>query len=112
MYTIKFPKAVLEHLELNGNNYISKTLIDEEIFKDLSKVIIVDEDTKFEEPHEEMKLIHYTKYGEEYWFALEDKSEPEKLTDKIRNAIQANSSDLTDVQIALAEIYEYIIGGM
>lgn len=73
--------TVIDGLRMNGNNFISTTTIDADIFDgNLSMVVISDGET--EETHENMDLIHLTAYDSgEYWFALRELSaeEIEKL---------------------------------
>jgi len=71
-YTVTLADGtVITDLTLNGNNYISKTEINKEVFEDnLYSVTISDGET--EEVHSNMELIQLQKYGEEYWFILRD----------------------------------------
>ena len=42
-----------------------------------------------------------------FYLAFREKTKEEKLVD----AISANANSVTDVQVALAEVYEMILGG-
>lgn len=108
MYKIKLPKTEIAELRLNGNNFISDTEVGMSMFEDLSSVEITDTDTGISKTFTDMRLIHVTQVGKEFWFALEEKSPYEKAIESIRT----NSDDLTDVQMALAEIYEMMIGSV
>ena len=101
----------LEKLELNGNNYISSTTVTEETFAGkLSTVTIEGPDGS--RVHEDMKLIQITKVGKKYWFILADKTAEEKQKELVAAALAANGNSVTDLQLALAEVYEMIIGGI
>ena len=101
---------VLENLELNGNNYISSTIIDDEIFKDNLNNVSIDDGENVVE-HTNMKLVQNKVYGTESWFILAEKTttelEKERLEEELRQAKQRN----VDTMIALTEMYETIAGG-
>lgn len=100
----------LEELELNGNNYISSTAVTEETFAgNLSTVTIEGPDGS--EVHEDMKLVQITQVGEKYWFILTEKTTEEKQKELVAAALATNVSSITDLQLALAEVYELIIAG-
>lgn len=61
--------------------------------------------------HEDMKLIQITKVGKKYWFILADKTAEEKQKELAAAALATNANSITDLQLALAEVYEMIIGG-
>ena len=88
MHNIKLADGTeLKDLELNGNNYISDTIIEDEVFKDnLDTVIISDEE------HHDMKLIKNKVCNGQSWFILAEKTEQEKEKDKMYNII----ADLTE----------------
>lgn len=92
MYNIKLADGTeLKELELNGNNYISDTIIDDEVFKDNLATVIITNEEKSEEYHD-MKLIKNKVYNEQSWFILAEKTEQEKEKDKLHNII----ADLTE----------------
>lgn len=75
--------TVLSNLSLNGNNFVSKVPVTEDMFEyNLSPVKIYDGFTT--EVHENMKLIQIAKYGSEYYFILADISKDELERTKIR----------------------------
>ena len=78
MYTIELADGTkLENLQLNGNNFISQTLVDDAVFEgNLSKVTITGPDGTAE--YEDMKLIQNKQYGDEWWFVLAEKTNAEK----------------------------------
>jgi hypothetical protein len=95
----------IENLELNGNNFIAKKELSNAVFEGkLSTVRILDLETQTEEVHEDMVLISNRVNDGKSWFILGEKSEREKKEEAI-------SSTFTDIEMALAEVYEMIIGG-
>jgi hypothetical protein len=79
--------TVIENLSLNGNNYISDEEIEKGIFADNCSPVIIS-DGENEETHTAMELIHLTKMGDQYWFALRDLSEAEQEAIKNRSDIE------------------------
>jgi hypothetical protein len=79
--------TVIDNLSLNGNNYISSEEITKDIFNDNCFPVIIS-DGENEETHDAMELIHLTKMGEQYWFALRDLSEAELESIKNRSDIE------------------------
>ena len=83
MYTVVLQDGTaLENLTLNGNNFISDTLIDDSVFVDnLDTVTINDGETT--QVHENMKLIANQVFEGKSWFIIEQKTpqdiEKEKL---------------------------------
>lgn len=112
MYTITLNDGTkLTDLELNGNNYIAEGVIEDSVFKDnLAKVIITDGKTT--ETYEDMVLISNRVDGGRSWFILGEKTPQDKAMEKIERLLTSNTESITDVQVALAEVYEMILGGM
>lgn len=54
--------------------------------------------------YQDMKLVQISKVGKSYWFILAEKTAEEKQKELAADSI-------TDLQLALAEVYEMIIGG-
>ena len=105
MYTITLADGTqLNNLELNGNNYIAPQLIDDSVFaNNLSAVTVSDGATT--EIFEEMVLIQNTTYGDgKSWFILSPKTDQEREK-------EALNAEITSLQLALAEVYETILGG-
>ena len=101
MYTVQLSDGTkLENLELNGNNFVAKNIIDDDAFNGkLSKITITDEDTGTVQTIKDAILVQNMSYdGIHSYFILGEKSEEEKTT--------------TDIQEALAELYELILGGV
>lgn len=99
-----------ENLRRNGNNYISKTEITAEMFAgNLSTVTVEGPDGA--QTYHDMKLVQISKIGPEWWFILAEKTEQEKLREKLEAAMASNAEDITGVQLALAEIFEMMVNG-
>lgn len=109
MYEIKLSDGTkIKDLGLNGNNYISQTKIEDSLFDGkLSHVEITDKETGEVTVINDAVLIQNKQYGDEWWFILAEKSQQQRLME----VLEQTSSDITDVEIALAEIYEIIVGG-
>lgn len=101
----------LDGLDLNGNNYISSTAVTEDTFAGkLSSVTIEGPDGA--QTYGDMKLVQISKVGKKYWFILAEKTAEEKQKELVAAALATNVSSITDLQLALAEVYEMIIGGI
>ena len=112
MYKITLADGtVLKNLELNGNNYIAEGVIYDDVFKDnLATVTITDGKTT--ETFTDMKLMSNRVDGGKSWFVLGEKTAHEKAMERLVAALSVNSESITDVQLALAEVYEMTLGGM
>lgn len=94
----------IEGLELNGNNFIYETEIDDNVFEgNLKTVTVINEDTEEEHLYEDMVLVTNRVVNGKSWFILAEKSEEQKLKER-------NEKTFTDLQLALTEVYEMIIG--
>lgn len=109
MYTITLADGTkLSNLDMNGDNYVSQTEVDTSIFteKNLTTVIISDGETTTE--YADLVFIQQMKWSDgTFYLAFREKTEEERLMEKLLS----NASDITDVQMALADIYEAVIGG-
>ena len=102
--------TVLDELELNGNNFISEKVIDDSLFSgNLDTVTISNGETT--ETYTDMKLLSNRVDVGKSWFVLGEKTEQEKAMERLVSALRVNAESITDVQLALAEIYEMILGG-
>lgn len=100
----------LDGLDLNGNNYISSAVVTEATFAGkLSSVTIEGPDGT--QTYQDMKLVQISKVGKSYWFILAEKTAEEKQKELAAAALATNANSITDLQLALAEVYEMIIGG-
>lgn len=89
----------LKNLKLNGNNWITSEVITENTFSGkLNRVSVTDGKTTQE--YTDQTLVQIQQYGNEYWFILGEQTQDEKINQSI-----------TELQVALAEVYEMMIGG-
>ena len=97
----------LTGLDKNGDNFVSTEKVDESIFENnLSTMTVSDGET--EETFKDMVFIQQMEWADgTFYLAFREKTKEEKLV----AAIAANASSVTDVQVALAEVYEMILGG-
>ena len=88
----------LTSLSKNGDNFVSTEKVDENIFKNkLSTMTVSDGET--ETVLHDVELIQQMEWADGTWYlAFREITEQEK--------------SLTDLQLALAEVYELIVGGM
>lgn len=107
MYKITLADGTaLENLVLNGNNFIAQTAVSDAVFKDnMATVTITNlEDGATEQLEDGVLLSNIVRDGCS-WIVLGQKSEEEKRLETI-------DSTFTDLQMALAEVYEMVLGGM
>lgn len=98
MYTMTLSDGTkLENLELNGNNWISKTKITDKDFEGkLVKVSATDGEHTYE--FDNAVLVQIMELDNKYWFILREKTREEKIEESI-----------TATQVALAEVYEQML---
>lgn len=95
--------SVLDGLELNGNCYISDENISETLFTgNLGTVEVFDGENT--EVHHNMVINRLWVDGGKTWIALGEKSQQEIKEDQM-------NSTITDLQLALVEMYESLLGG-
>ena len=107
MYKITLADGTtLENLVLNGNNYVASTAVDDAVFKDnMAAVTITNlEDESTEQIEDGVLLSNIVRDGKS-WLVLGQKTPEQKRQETI-------DSTFTDLQMALAEVYEMMIGGM
>ena len=94
MYKVTLQNGhIIDDLELNGNNYIANTVIEENIFKDNLKTVTVSRgnDTV---THNDMKLVQLlTTKENQTWFILSIKTKEESENEEFRKTI----ADLTEI---------------
>ena len=91
---------------LNGNNYVASTAVDDAVFKDnMASVTITNlEDESTEQIEDGVLLSNIVRDGKS-WLVLGQKTPEQKRQETI-------DSTFTDLQMALTEVYEMMIGGM
>ena len=107
MYKITLADGTaLENLVLNGNNYVASTAVDDAIFKDNMTIVTITnlEDGTAEQIEDGVLLSNIVRDGKS-WLVLGQKSAEQKRLETIDRTF-------TDLQMALAEVYEMMIGGM
>ena len=112
MYTITLNDGTkLENLELNGNNYIAEGVIEDSVFEgNLDTVTVTDGKTT--ETFTDMRLMSNRVVEGKSWFVLGEKTAQQKAMERLNTLLASNADSITDVQVALAEVYELILGGM
>lgn len=105
MYTIKLSDGTkLKNIVLNGDTFVSQSEIEDSVFEGkLDTVEITDSESKEVTVLHDAELLLNRQFGEEWWFVIQEKTAQDKAT-------EATTAALTDVQMALAELYEMIIG--
>lgn len=82
----------LENLSLNGNNFVSETIITEDDFKGkLLKVKIegkTEDGQEIAEEHEHIELVQIAHYEDGYYFVLRDITEAELEKMKMKSDIE------------------------
>ena len=98
MYTITLADGKkLENLDKNGDNYVSKIKVDESIFKNnLSKVTVSDGET--ETTYENVEFVQQMQWSDGTWYL-------------VFRVVTGAEKSITDIQMALADVYEMILGG-
>lgn len=84
MYTITLPSGTkLENLKLNGNNFVSDTVIDESLFTDLLSEVKIEgsEETEQSYTMKNVYLLQQVHYDDGYYFILAEReiSEQEQI---------------------------------
>lgn len=107
MYKITLADGTeLNDLVLNGNNFIAAAAVDDAVFKgNMASVVITNlEDGTAEQIEDGVLLSNIVRDGKS-WLVLGQKSAEQKRLETI-------DSTFTDLQMALAEVYEMMLGGM
>ena len=109
MYTITLADGTkIKNLDMNGTNYVSKKKIDESIFTETNLKTVTISDGETEETYSDWEFTQQMEWEDgTFYLAFHEKTEQEKLIDTIKSS----SSSITDIQEALTELYEMIIGG-
>ena len=109
MYTITLANGTkLKNLNMNGSNYVSKTKVDESIFTSANLATMTVSDGEIETTYTDVVFIQQMEWADgTFYLAFREKTREEKLVE----AITANTDSMTDLQVALAEVYEMILGG-
>ena len=99
--------TALNNLTLNGNNFIAEGEIDSSVFDGKLETVTISSDTGEISPfigtYSDMVLLGNTVRDGKSWLVFGVKSEEEKREETV-------NANFTDLQMALAEVYEMIIG--
>lgn len=112
MYTITLKNGtVLKNLKRNGNNFIAEGVIEDSVFVgNLDTVTITDGETT--KTYTDMRLMHNRVEDGRSWFVLGEKTQQQKTMERLEKVLSSNVQSITDMQVALVEVYEMILGGM
>ena len=101
MYTITLSDGrKLENLTVNGTNFVSKTKVDERIFRNNLAAVKIS-DGKTERVYENLAFVQQMEWADgTYYLAFREKTKMELLTEEITE----NSTGMADVQEALVEL--------
>ena len=101
----------LTGLGMNGDNFVSMTKVDESIFADNLSTMTVSDGTS-ETVYNDVEFIQQMPWSDGTWYlAFREMTPLEKTAKILAEMIEENESSVTDIQLALAEIYEMITGG-
>ncbi len=105
MYQITlYDGTILENLELNGNNYISDTIIDSNIFTDNLATVEI-HDGEQSQIYTDMKLVANQLYDNKSWFILAQKT----MEDKERERVDKIELENIELKELLADIVEELL---
>lgn len=101
----------LTGLGMNGDNFVSMTNIDESIFVNNLGVMTVSDGVN-ETVYNDVEFIQQMLWADGTWYlAFRELTPLEKTAKLLAEMIEENDNSVTDIQLALAEIYEMITGG-
>ena len=102
----------LTGLGKNGDNFVSAKKVDETIFKDNLSVMTVS-DGETETVYHNVELIQQQKWADGSWYlAFREQTAQEQAMAALNKAVSDNTNSMTDLQMALAEVYEMMLGGV
>lgn len=79
--------TVIDNLTLNGNNYISKEVVDPSIFAGNCSPTVINDGTR-DDIHSYMELVQVTNVNDEFWIVLRDISTEELSKIKLQSNIE------------------------
>lgn len=104
MYKITLKDGtILNNLTLSGNNFTSQEIISNSTFENNLDTVIV-EDEERSETHTNMFLVTNRTIDNKSCFILAEKT-PQQIQS------ESLDSNITDIQMALVDLYESILGG-
>ena len=101
----------------NGNNYVSLEKVEESVFAgNLSTLTLTDGAEEIVLRNAELvQQAHYEGVPglEDGWYlCFREKTPQEMVAESLRSAAERSSGELSDLQLALAEVYEMMLGGV
>lgn len=106
IYTITLADGTtINNLALNGNNYISKTLIENSVFENNLDEVIIEGSDGSTRTIKNAFLVQNIKVDDAWWFILAEKAEAEVEKENMQADIEAQAQ-------AIMELAEIIGGGM
>lgn len=102
----------LSEFTQNGNNYVRSYPVDETVFLNNLSTLTLTDSTETIVMHnaELVQQVHYENMPglEDGWYlCFREKTPQEIMAEKLRS----NDVEMSDLQLALAEIYEMMLGG-
>lgn len=98
MYTLTLADGtVLENLSVNGNNFISDTMVTEDMFTGNTYAITVNDGENVTE-YKNMVLVYIQEIGNKYWFGFRERSADELARIKMESDIEFIAM-MTDVEL-------------
>ena len=79
--------TVIDNLKLNGNNYISKEVVDSSIFAGNCSPTVINDGAR-DDIHGYMELVQVTNVNDEFWIVLRDISTEELSKIKLQSDIE------------------------
>ena len=111
--------TVLDKITQSGNTYLSKTELTTETFEGkLSRVLIesIPDEGETAEPPVTIidgvleQLTTYAFDPGTWHFLLRGKTDTEKAAETLKKTLESNSGDITDLEQAVTELYQMLIG--
>lgn len=111
-YTITLAdERKLTGLGKNGDNFVSAERVDEGVFKDNLSVMTVSNGGT-ETVYHNAELIQQQEWADGSWYlAFREQSPQERAMAALNKAVSDHANSMTDLQLALAEVYEMMLGG-
>lgn len=102
-YEILFSNGFrLMNLRLNGNNYISNSEIKKDLIETGLSTVIITDSNGDKTVMKDVELVQIAEYSDGWYLVLRELSENEKKE-------KDTATELTNLQIALAEVYEMVL---
>lgn len=108
MYSITLSDGtVLPNLEIHGNNYVANAVLVRSDIEDKLDSITITDGEGHTETETNQAIYYFDIENGKTWFVLGDKTEEMRMRERISELETVN----TELELALTEVYELIIGG-